>query len=164
MKTCRIPSRIGLVALGAIAIGGNAALAQEHVDFDAPVSVVFLVTDVGASTPDGSVTTLSFSNASLTAGKKLRISVQADVSDFYISTGGTAIAASRVSWTTSNASSGTGWGGTLSSGGYATVFESNADPTAGSVDISWQLSAPGSGTRAGDHTLTLRWKLESVGP
>jgi len=75
---------------------------------------------------------------------------------------GVAIPASRVSWTTSNAVNGVGSNGTLSKTLYTQLYQGNDNATSGSVDIAWQLAAPGVPLRSGAHVLTLRWKLESI--
>ena len=36
--------------------------------------------------------------------------------------------------------------------------------TSGHIDLGWTLAAPGSGIRAGNHQLTIRWKVESITP
>ena len=36
--------------------------------------------------------------------------------------------------------------------------------TSGHVDLAWSLAALGSGIRAGNHQLTIRWKVESIAP
>jgi hypothetical protein len=64
----------------------------------------------------------------------------------------------------SRAGGGTGWNGTLGSSSYALVFQSDPARTSGHVDLAWTLAAPGSGIRAGNHQLTIRWKLESITP
>ncbi|MDO8682555.1 MAG: hypothetical protein Q7N50_03640 [Armatimonadota bacterium] len=136
----------------------------ESVDITVPTSVVFNVIDIStATTGSPNPTTVSFVNANLVSGSALRISVKANAADF-ISPGGTAIAASNVSWTTGNAQGGTSFNGSLSSVGFTEVYQSNANPTSGTVDIVWSLAAQGSGIRGGDHTLAITWKLESVVP
>jgi len=153
----------------AIAIAAALALAQttagaESVNISMPASVLFFVTDVGMSTTGSpNPTTVSFESAQLDSGKALKISVQADAASF-TPPSGMAIPALNVSWTTSGAVGGTGSNGTLNASSYNQVYQSFADPSTGSVNITWTLASPGSGIRAGDHTLTVRWKLESVVP
>ena len=142
----------------------SSAPADETVTITVPMSVTFYVFDVGSSTvADENPTTIGFTGASLTAGRSLRISVKAEAADF-TPPGGDGIPESNVSWTTSGAVGGSGSNGQLSSVSYTQVFQSNADPTAGSVDVSWSLSSTGAGIQAGNHTLVIRWKLESVAP
>jgi hypothetical protein len=41
-------------------------------------------------------------------------------------------------------------------------LQSDPARTSGHVDLGWTLAAPGSGIRAGNHHLTIRWKVESI--
>jgi hypothetical protein len=150
-------------ALAWAATSGSAA-AQETVNVVVPSAVSFPVTDVTQSTSGGpNPTTLSFSNANLRPGRALRVSVQADGAAF-MPPSGSSIPTSKASWTTVGAAGGTGWSGTLGSSSYALVFQSDPARTSGHVDLAWTLAAPGSGIRAGNHQLTIRWKLESITP
>jgi hypothetical protein len=159
--------RIALLGIVAMAAAVLSAGAQETVTISVPLAVSFPVTDVSRSTsgaPD--MTTVSFSNANLSPGKALRVSVQADAAAF-APPSGSSMPASNVSWNNLGASGGLGWNGTLGSSSFALVFQSNplAGPgTSGHVDLSWTLAAPGSGIRAGNHQLTIRWKVESITP
>jgi hypothetical protein len=138
--------------------------AQETVSISFPLAVSFQVADVSRSTsgtPD--VTTISFSNANLSPGKALRVSVQSDASAF-TPPSGSSIPAANVSWNNLGASGGIGWNGTLGSASYVLVYQSDTARTSGHVDLGWTLAAPGSGIRAGSHQLTIRWKVESITP
>ncbi|MEI6512816.1 MAG: hypothetical protein WCO51_06025 [bacterium] len=162
MKGKRLTKLLAIFAVAAFTISG--AFAVETVDLTVPGFVTFYVWDVNSLTigsPDPCV--LSFENASLTSGNALRISVTAESADF-TPPSGTAIPASKVYWTTSNAAGGNGSNGTLSDTLYTQIFQSIADPTTGSLDITFKLSAPGASIRAGNHTLTMRWKAESITP
>jgi hypothetical protein len=151
---------LGFTALGAAVVP---ALSQETVSITVPPSVGFSVTDVTRSTSGApSPTRISFSGASLNTGKTLRLSVQAGSAGF-TPPSGASIPASNVSWTNLGASGGTGSNGTLGSF-YTLVFQSNPLTVSGYVDLEWTLAAPGSGIRAGNHQLTIRWKVESITP
>jgi hypothetical protein len=140
------------------------AAAQDTVNIAVPSAVSFSVTDVTQGTSGWpNPMTVSFSNAHLSPGKALRVSVQADGAAF-TPPSGLGIPTSNVSWTTVGAGGGTGWNGTLSSSSYALVFQSDPARTSGHIDLAWTLAAPGSGIRAGSHQLTIRWKLESITP
>src|ERR1700676_2514873 len=155
-----------LVVFGSMVWAATAASAagQETVNIAVPSAVSFSVTDVTQGTSGGpNPMTVSFSNAHLSAGRALRVSVQADGAAF-TPPSGLGIPTSKVSWTTVGASGGTGLNGTLSSSSYALVFQSDPARTAGHIDLAWTLAAPGSGIRAGSHQLTIRWKLESITP
>jgi hypothetical protein len=93
------------------------------------------------------------------ANRQLRISVRADGN--FVPPSGAAIPASRVSWTTTGATNGTGSSGTLSTTVYRQVFRSSGNRGSGRVGVRWTLAAPGTPLRAGNHTLTVRWRLES---
>jgi hypothetical protein len=155
-----------IALFGALTWAGTAgsAAAQETVNVVVPSAVSFPVTDVTQSTSGGpNPTTLSFSNVNLRAGRALRVSVHADGAAF-TPPSGSSIPALKVSWTTVGAAGGTGWSGTLGSSSYALVFQSDPARTSGHVDLAWTLAPPGSGIRAGNHQLTIRWKLESIAP
>jgi hypothetical protein len=157
-------TRIGLLAAAVMIGSGVPAAAQEFVSVTVPAGVSFPVTDVTRGTSGApSSTTISFSNASLIAGRALRVSVQAAAAGF-TPPSGASIPASNVSWTSLGASGGTGWNGTLGSSSYTLVFQGEPLSAAGHVDLAWTLAAPGSGIRAGIHQLTLRWKVESIAP
>ncbi len=154
--------RVVLLAIVGLAAAVGSAGAQETVTVSMPVAVSFPVTDVSRSTSGTpNVTTVSFSNATLIPGRVLRISVQPDAAAF-TPPSGPSIPASNVSWSNLGANGGVGMNGTLSSSSYALVFQSDPGRTSGHIDLRWTLSAPGSGIRAGNHPLTIRWKIESV--
>ena len=159
--------RIALLAIIALAAAVLSAGAQETVTISVPVAVSFPVTDVSRSTSGApNETTVSFSNANLSPGKALRVSVQADAAAF-TPPSGSSMPASNVSWNNLGASGGIGWNGTLGPSSFALVFQSNpltTPGTSGHVDLSWTLAAPGSGIHAGNHQLTIRWKVESITP
>jgi hypothetical protein len=138
----------------------TAESAADSVRISVPAAVGFAVTNVGASTPGSpSATTVSFLTLSVSGSHLLRISIKADSN--FVPPSGAAIPASRVSWTTSGATNGTGSGGVLSTSAYSQVFLSSNGKKAGSVDLHWTLAAPGTPLRAGNHSMTVRWKLES---
>ena len=139
----------------------SGTLGAEQVTVKVPASVIFTIHNISASTTGSPTATVTFSSASLTSGHKLQIAVKAAASNFTKSWG-TAIAANKVSWTTSGASGGTGSSGTLSSSAYTTAFLSNQNPTSGSITLTFTLAAPGSGTEAGTDTLQLTWQFSSI--
>jgi len=151
--------------LASLAVAGAVpAVAQETVTISVPWAVSFPVTDVSRSTGGApEVTTVSFSNATLSPGRALRISVQPDAAAF-TPPGGASIPASNVSWSNLGANGGIGTNGTLSSSSYALVFQSDPARTSGHIDLGWALAAPGGGVRGGNHQLTIRWKVESINP
>jgi len=143
---------------------GFSVKAEETVDITLPTNVSFYVVKVNKTT-ETEPATLSYIDADLNSGNYLRISIKANAANFTRpSNVGDYIAANSVSWTTSSAQGGSGVNGTLSSDTYNIVYESNTDPTSGSLSIVWNLAAPGSGIRAGGHTLNCTWKIESFLP
>ena len=140
------------------------AASAESVDITVPTSVGFNVTDITQSTTGSpNPTAFSYTNADLALGHALRISVKANAPEF-TSPGGTTIPASSVSWITSSPVNGAGFNGTLSSASYTVVYQSQINPSSGTVDLAWSIPAQGTGIRAGDHSLSLSWKVESVIP
>ncbi len=162
-----VTRRIALFGIVALAAAVVSAGAQETVTISVPMAVSFPVIDVSRSTSGApNVTTVSFSNANLSFGKALRVSVQADAAAF-TPPSGSSMPASNVSWNSLAESGGIGSDGALGSSSFALVFQSNPlmEPgTSGSIDLEWTLAAPGSGIRAGNHQLTIRWKVESITP
>lgn len=141
----------------------RSANAQETVQISEPSFVSFSVDNVGFSTTSSpSSVRVSFSNANLEPGHRLRISVMADSSDFNPPASGGTIDSSNVSWSITGTQGGSGSSGTLSFASFTEVYESMSDPLSGSVDLRFTLDAPGTGVRAGDHSLSLRWQFESV--
>ena len=137
--------------------------AADSVNVAMPTAVGFAVTNVGVSTPGNPATTpVSFSSLNVAGSKVLRISVKADSN--FVPPGGTAIPASKVSWTTSGATNGAGSAGVLSTSAYGQLFQSANGKKSGGVNVSWTLAAPGTPVRAGTHSLTIRWKFEAINP
>lgn len=135
-------------------------VSAESVRITIPAAIGFAVTNVGVATVGSpSAATVSFASLSVLNGRVLRISIKADSN--FVPPSGTAIPASNVSWTTSSSTNGTGSGGVLSTSAYGQLFQSGNNKTAGNVKVTFTLSAPGAAIRAGNHTLTVRWKLES---
>lgn len=152
---------MGLVVLSLSSAGWSQA---EQVTITLPASVTFDVSNITIATQGApNPVKITFSDASLLSAASLRISVRANAPHF-TAPGGNPIPASNVSWTTGRATGGKGFNGTLSSSTFTPVYESKRNPSSGSVDVRWRLAAPGAGVRAGNHSLTLTWKLESVVP
>jgi hypothetical protein len=148
----------------ALALWSTPAAAQnERVTVTVPTTVTFYVQNVSVSTTGAlSPSTFSFTNLHLAHGHSLRVSVKAGAVNF-ASPGGTAIPSSYVSWTVSGASNGTGSNGALNSAFFTQIYQSVVDlKKSGSVNITWRLAPPPAGIRAGTHTLTITWKLESI--
>lgn len=153
-----------LVTVIVWAAAGAPVAAQETVTIGMPSFVSFLVTDL-ASTTNGapSPSVVNISGASLTTGKALRVSVIADTAAF-TPPSGPGIPIAKVSWQVLGANGGTGANGTLSASSYGLVFQANPATASGHVDLAWSLAALGTGIRAGNHQVTIRWKVESITP
>jgi len=150
-----------VVAIASLLAAATVASAQESVRITTPASVGFNVSNVTTDSNASSVR-VSFDNVVLLPIHRLRISVKADSSNFTSpSTASLFIPASKVTWTTSNATSGAGTSGTLTSASYGALFIGNSLALSGGVDVHWTLKAPGGGIRAGAHTLTVRYKVEA---
>jgi hypothetical protein len=156
----RTASRFASALLLLTAASANA---QATVTVTVPPSVGFFVTNVSMSTTGSpNPATLSYTAAVIPVGQVLQFSLKADASAFTSPSPGAAIAASDVSWATSSASGGTGFSGTLSDTTWGPVFTSTTLPVTGSVDLTFTLAPPAAGIRSGAHTLTMRWKIESM--
>jgi hypothetical protein len=155
--------RAWIIGVGLLLWSVSLMATAETVKVTLPAALSFAVTNVGVATvASPSPTTISYSQLTVNTGHALRISVKADAD--FTPPSGPAIPASLVSWTTSAAINGVGTNGTLSAVAYGQVFETTLTKKAGNVDVAWTLAAPGSGVRAGNHVLTMRWKLEAITP
>lgn len=162
MRTAASLRRIGLVLTLVIGLAGSAA-AQETVTIELPAAVSFAVGTASSITGLPDPTTVTFSDATLTPGRALRFSVTPTSSTF-IGHGGSSYPSTAVSWTISNESGGSGSNGTLTDGSYTQVFQSDSLTPSGGFDIRWTLTPADGADYAGVHTITLRWKVESVQP
>lgn len=152
-----------ITGLGLLIFSVSVTATSETVKVTLPAALSFAVTNIGAATAASpNPTTISYAQLTVNTGHALRISVKADAD--FTPPGGPAIPASLVSWTTSAASNGVGSNGTLSAVAYGQVFETTLTKKSGNVDVAWTLAAPGAGVRAGNHVLTMRWKLEAITP
>jgi hypothetical protein len=128
----------------------------------APTSLSFNVHDVSVATVGTpNPFTISFTSVLLVPFHSVKISVRANSSGF-TPPSGSSIPASKVSWTITGATNGSGSSGTLSSSAFTQVYLSNSLPPSGSVGLRWSLAAPGAGIRAGNHNLTVTWKFEAL--
>ena len=158
--------RLCALAAAVLALGSAAAAPPNpSVDITVPAFVSFAVANVNVSTTGSpNPFTVSFTNADHFGSQAFRISVKA-VAANSTPPAGSSIAASKVSWSIVSAQNGTGYNGTISSTAYTIVYQSVPKPSNGSVRLTWSLAAPGaSGLRAGNHTLSLTWRLEAVVP
>ena len=157
--------RLCALAAAVLAFGSLAGAATPQVNITVPAFVSFPVTNAAVSTTGSpNPFTVSFTNADHFGSQAFRISVKAVAANF-TPPAGSSIAASKVSWSIVSAQHGTGYNGTISSTAYTIVYQSVPKPNTGSVSLTWSLAAPGAtGLRAGNHTLSLTWRLEAVVP
>ena len=141
------------------------ATVNEQAKVTFPTGVTFTVNDVtGATTASGASVTIS--NIVLaTATKQLQVSVQAETAGFAAPVlGATTWSASDVSWNAATWSSATGASGTLSNGAYNAVATCAANAAGCSTTgLQFTLAAKPTVQRSGNHTLTVRWKVEAIG-
>ena len=138
------------------------AHAQGIVTVTTPASVSFTVPNVTVSTTGSpSAARVSFTFSLVLPIQVLRVSVRADAATFTSPATGTPIPASKLTWTTSNVTNGSGTSGTLSTS-YTTLYQANTLQTSGGADVHWVLGAPGGGIRSGSHTLTVRYRFEAI--
>jgi hypothetical protein len=159
----RTAGRFTLFAVLFVIATASRATAQDSVSITLPTAITFTASTTGAVTGTPSPTTITFDSAVLQLGRVLRISVLADSASF---TGpdGASFPSSSVSWTVSNVSGGSAAAGTLSASSYTQIFQSNVLTLSGGFDVDWTLASVAGVQRGGTHTVTLRWKLESVFP
>lgn len=177
-------ARVGLFGIAGILASAAAASAQttvtladtsqttvltatvnEQARVTVPAGVSFSVNNVAsATTATGAA--VSISNIVLSsASKQLKISLQADAANFTAPvSGATTWAAGDVSWAAGAWTNATAAAGTLSNSAYNEVATCAADAAAcNTSDLVFTLAAKSSVKRSGNHTLTVRWKIESIG-
>jgi hypothetical protein len=141
------------------------AVVAEQARVTFPSGVSFTVADVASSTASANAS-VNVSNIVLaTASKQLKISLQANAAAFTAPvSGATTWSASDVTWGAGSWTNATGAAGTLSNSAYNEVATCAAD--AASCDTSslvFTLGAKSTVQRSGNHTLVVRWRVESIG-
>ncbi len=136
----------------------------EQANVAVPAAVAWTVNNVSVSTASAAQT-VSASTIVLADGKKLRIEIAPDATDFTAPAGGTVTWASdAVSWV-STWTNATENDATMSAS--ANTYVKVADMTAvntgsmGTVDLVFTLAAKATVDRAGAHTLACTWKFSS---
>jgi hypothetical protein len=142
---------------------GTAVVAEQcHVTV--PATISFPVNDITVATPAPSASVTITSIVLATATKQLKVSLQAAAAGFTSPGGTTTWAAGDVSWNGAVWTNATGASGTLSSGGYTEVATCAADAgSASTTALVFTLAAKSTVKRAGNHTLVMTWKFESIG-
>jgi hypothetical protein len=141
------------------------ATVSEQARVTVPASVAFTVADVSSSTAASAAAITIDRIVLATATKQLRISVQAGAASFTPPVVGSITwAAGDVSWNAATWTRATGAAGTLSSSAFTAVATCNADAAdCSTTGLVFTLGAKATVQRSGNHTLTVTWKVESIG-
>lgn len=141
------------------------ASVSEQARVTVPAGISFNVSDVTASTA-ASAASVTVSNIVLaTDTQQLKISIEAGAGSFTAPAGGaTTWSAGDVTWNAATWTNATGASGTLSNSSFNEVATCDADVASCSTNgLVFTLGAKGSVKRAGNHTLSVTWKFESIG-
>lgn len=141
------------------------ATVSEQARVVVPAAVTFSVTDVSLSTAASAASVTVDRIVLATATKQFKISLQAAASSFTPPVvSATTWSASDVTWNAATWTSATGSSGTLSSSTYNTVATCTADAAGCSTtSLVFTLGPKTTVQRAGNHTLSVTWKFESIG-
>jgi hypothetical protein len=140
------------------------ATVAEQAHLTVPVGVSFSVNDVTSSTDSG-LATVGADSIALLTGHGMKISLQANAASFSAPGSGTPTTwgAGDVSWNAPTWASATGAEGTLSNTAYTEVATCDVDSeSCGTEDLKFTLAQKDHIQRAGNHTLAVTWKFESV--
>ncbi len=127
--------------------------------------MTFNVANVAASTA-ATAASVTVSNIVLaTSTKQLRVSLQGNAASFSPPVAGaTTWGAADVTWNAPTWTNATGASGTLSNAAYSTVATCAADAAdCSTTGLVLTLGAKSTVKRAGNHTLIVTWKFESIG-
>jgi hypothetical protein len=141
------------------------ATVSEQARVAVPAGVLFSVGDIGTTTAASAASVTIDQIVLATTTKQLRISLQAGAASFTPSIGGSPTwAASDVSWNAATWTQATGSAGTLSSSSYNAIATCTAGVSSCSTSQLIFTLAPNTAiTNAGNHTLSVTWKIESIG-
>ena len=136
---------------------------SEQATVTVPATVTFNVTNVGASTNSASQS-VTTSSVVLVDGNSLKISMQANAASFTAPAGGgTTWAAGDVTWNAATwSNSGVGATGTLSNSAFNEIATCAANSACSTANLVFALAAKSTVARAGNHTLVVTWKFESI--
>lgn len=141
------------------------ATVTEQARVSVPAGVTFNVSDVASSTPAGAAS-VTISNIVLASStKRVKVSIQAGAASFTApEAGATTWSAADVTWNAATWTNATGAAGTLSDSAYNEVATCAADTdSCGTTGLVFTLGSKGTVKRSGNHTLTVTWKIESIG-
>ena len=138
---------------------------SEQATVTVPAGVSFNVTNITNPTAASGASVTVSSIVLGTATKQLKVSVQGNAASFTPPVAGaTTWVAGDVTWNAATWTNATGASGTLSSSSYNTVADCTADAsTCNTTGLVFTLAAKPTIKRAGNHTLTVTWKFESIG-
>ena len=141
------------------------AAVSEQARVTVPAGISFNVSDVTASTAAGAASVTVSNIVLATDTKQLKISIEAGAGSFTPPVvGATTWSAGDVTWNAATWTSATGASGTLSNSSFNEVATCDADVASCSTSgLVFTLGAKGTVKRAGNHTLTVTWKFESIG-
>jgi hypothetical protein len=141
------------------------ATVSEQARVAVPAGVLFSVGDIGASTAASAASVTIDQIVLATTTKQLRISLQAGAASFTPSIGGSPTwSASDVSWNAATWTQATGSAGTLDASSYNAIATCTAGVSSCSTSQLIFTLAPNTAiTNAGNHTLSVTWKIESIG-
>ena len=140
------------------------AVVNEQARVTFPSGVTFNVNDITGTT-NASGASVTISNIVLaTATKQLKVSVQAEAAAFTAPGGSTTWSAGDVTWNAAAWTSATGAAGTLSNSAYNEVTTcAAAAASCSTTALAFTLGSKPTVVRSGNHTLTVRWKVEAIG-
>jgi hypothetical protein len=138
---------------------------SEQARVTVPAGVTFNVTNVTAATAATAASVTVDSIVLSTATKQLQVSLQGNAASFTPPVAlATTWSAGDVTWNAATWTNATGASGTLSNSAYATVATCAADATdCSTTGLVFTLGAKATVNRAGNHTLVVTWKFESIG-
>jgi hypothetical protein len=138
---------------------------SEQARVTVPAGVTFNVTNVSSSTAATAASITVQSIVLATATKQMRVSLQANAASFTPPVAGaTTWAPSDVTWNAATWTNATGASGTLSNAAYTAVATCTADAAdCSTTGLVFTLGAKSTVKRAGNHTLVVTWKFESIG-
>jgi hypothetical protein len=138
---------------------------SEQARVTVPAGVTFNVTNLSASTAASAASVTVQSIVLATATKQMRVSLQANAASFTPPVvGATTWGAGDVTWNAATWTNATGASGTLSNSAYTAVATCAADAAdCSTTGLVFSLGAKPTVKRAGNHTLVVTWKFESIG-
>lgn len=140
------------------------AVVSEQARVTFPASATFTVNDVSIATASAASSVTVTNIVLATATKQLKMSLQAETASFTPPVGGAATwSAGDVTWNAASWTNAAGATGTLSASSYNTVATCTADVAACSTSgLVFTLAANTNVKRSGNHTIVVRWKVESI--